>query len=66
MEGRKPDPEALRSLIMEGGATLKFFDEAQPQYHPKDVELALQVNRYPFSMRITREDGLLVARKQEV
>ena len=65
MEGRKPDPEALRSLIMEGGATMKFFDEAQPQYHPKDVELALQVNRYPFSMRITREDGLLVARKQD-
>ena len=51
---------------MEGGQTQKFFDEAQPQYHPQDVELALQLNRFPFAMRITREDELLVARKQEV
>ena len=66
LEGRKPDPEAVRSLVMQGGQTQKFFDETQPQYHPQDVELALQVNRYPFAMRISRENGLLVARKQEV
>jgi len=65
LEGRKPDPTALRSLIMEGGATRKFFDDDQPQYHPQDVDLALQVHRYPFAMPITREDGLLVARKQD-
>ncbi len=63
MEGRKPDLEAVKSLIMTGGATQKFFDEQQPQFHPQDVDLALQVDRYPFAMSITREDGLLVARK---
>jgi len=63
LEGRHPDPDALRSLIMQGGATQKFFDATQHQYHPKDVELALQVNKYPFAMRVTREDGQLVARK---
>ena len=63
LEGRHPDPDALRSLIMQGGATQKFFDDTQPQYHPKDVELALQVNKYPFAMKVTREDGQLVARK---
>ena len=63
LEGRRPDPDALRSLIMQGGATQKFFDDSQPQYHPKDVELALQVSKYPFAMKISREDGLLVARK---
>ena len=63
LEGRNPDPDAVRSLIMEGGDTQKFFDESQPQYHPKDVELALQVSRYPFAMKVTREDGLPVARK---
>ena len=63
MEGRKPDFEAVKSLIMTGGATQKFFDEQQPQFHPQDVDLALQVDRYPFAMSITREDGLLVARK---
>ena len=63
LEGRNPDPEALRKLIMAGGATQKFFDEAQPQFHPRDVGLALEVDRYPFAMRVTREDGLLVARR---
>lgn len=63
LEGRNPDPEAIRSLIMEGGDTQKFFDKNQPQYHPKDVELALQVSRYPFAMKVTQENGLAVARK---
>ena len=63
LEGRSPDPEALRKLIMAGGATQKFFDEAQPQYHPRDASLALEVDRYDFAMRVTREDGLLVARR---
>jgi 2-phosphosulfolactate phosphatase len=66
LEGRRPPASAIKGLIMEGGATQKFFDNSQPQYHPKDVELALQVNRYPFAMRVTREDGLLVARKHAV
>ena len=63
LEGRNPDPEALRKLIMAGGATQKFFDDAQPQFHPRDVGLALEVDRYAFAMRVTREDGLLVARR---
>ena len=63
LEGRRPDPAALQSLIMQGGATQKFFDDTQPQYHPKDVELALQVNKYTFAMKVSREDGQLVARK---
>ena len=66
IEGRRPDFAAVKSLIMTGGATQKFFDPHQPQYHPEDVDLALDVDRYPFAMRITRENGLLVARKYDV
>ena len=64
MEERKPDFNAVKSLSMTGGATQKFFDPEQPQYHPEDVTLALQADRYSFAMKISREDGLLVARKQ--
>ena len=64
MEGRRPDFQAVRSLIMTGGATQKFFDTEQPQFHPQDVDHALTLDRYPFAMRITREEGMLVARKQ--
>ena len=63
LEGRKPSEEAVRSVVMDGGQTQKFFDPAQSQYHPEDVELALQLNRFPFAMKINREEGLLVARK---
>ena len=35
----------------------------RPQYHPQDVELALQISKYPFAMKVTRENGLPVARK---
>ena len=66
LEGRQPDPDALRQLILAGGATQKFFDPAQPQYHPQDVELALQFSKYPFAMRVSREQGRPVARKVAV
>ena len=62
LEGRRPDPEAVRSLIMTGGATQKFFDDSQPQYHPQDVELALQFSRHDFAMKVSRENGRPVAR----
>ena len=63
LEDRKPEFEAVKKLIMAGGATQKFFDPGQPQFHPEDVALALEADRYDFAMKISREDGLLVARK---
>ena len=66
LEGRKLEDDVVRNLVMAGGQTQKFYDDSQPQYHPQDVELALQLNRFPFAMKISREDGLLVARKQLV
>jgi 2-phosphosulfolactate phosphatase len=66
MEGRRPDFNAVKELIMAGGATQKFFDKSQPQFHPEDVTLALEADRYDFAMKINREDGLLVARKHVI
>jgi 2-phosphosulfolactate phosphatase len=66
LQGRHPDVASVRNLVLVGGATQKFYDNSQPQFHPKDVELALQFNRYPFAMKVTRENGLLVARKHLV
>lgn len=63
MEDREPDFDAVKTLIMAGGATRKFFDPGQPQFHPEDATLALEIDRYDFAMKISREDGLLVARK---
>lgn len=66
LEGRKPDFAAVKSLVLGGGATQKFFDPNQPQYHPEDVTLALEADRYNFAMKVSREDGLLVAHKYDL
>ncbi|PKB82213.1 MAG: hypothetical protein BZY88_04945 [SAR202 cluster bacterium Io17-Chloro-G9] len=63
LEGRRPDGYAVGRLIMEGNSTRKFFDSSQPQYQPQDVEIALEVDRYSFAMKVANEGGLLVARK---
>jgi 2-phosphosulfolactate phosphatase len=62
LQGHRPDSEAVKHLVRIGQEAQKYDDPAQPQYHPQDRALALQIDRYPFALRVTREDGLLVAR----
>jgi 2-phosphosulfolactate phosphatase len=64
LQGRTPDPEAVRHLVLIGQEAQKFDDPQQPQYHPLDRTLALHIDRYPFALRVHREDGLLVARQE--
>jgi 2-phosphosulfolactate phosphatase len=62
LQGRQPDPEAVRRLVLVGQEAQKYDDASQPQFHPRDRELALHIDRYPFAIRVVREAGLLVAR----
>ncbi len=62
LEGREPSSDALRQLVQASGQVGKFYDPAQPHFHPEDCDMALDVNRYNFAIRVAREDGLLVAR----
>ena len=64
LEGRKPDREAVRSLILTGGETQKFGDPAQPHFHRQDAEMALRIDSVQFAIRVHREDGLLIARPE--
>jgi 2-phosphosulfolactate phosphatase len=64
LQGRRPDVEAVRRLVLAGGEVPKFRDPRQPHFHPQDLEIALDVDRYDFAIRIRREDNLLVARRQ--
>ena len=66
LEGRRPDREAVRSLVLSGGESQKFGDPAQPHFHKRDVEMALEIDSVPFAIRVHREDGLLVARPEFV
>lgn len=64
LEGRRPDPDAVRKLLLESGEVAKFRDPNQTHFHPEDLEIALEGNKYDFAVRIRKEDDLLVARRQ--
>jgi 2-phosphosulfolactate phosphatase len=66
LEGRNPDIEAVRSLILSSKESLKFGDPSKPHFYAEDRDLALQVNRADFAIRISKEDDLLVARPEFV
>jgi 2-phosphosulfolactate phosphatase len=63
LQGRRPDPEAVRKLVRAGGEAAKFGDPQQPHFHREDLEIALEINKYDFAIRVVKEDGFLVARR---
>jgi len=63
LEGRRPDTDAIRKLVLASGEIAKFGDPHQPHFRPEDCEIALEINKYNFAIRIFQEDNLLVARR---
>lgn len=64
IQSRRPNPDALQKLVLESGEIAKFGDPNQPYFHPQDCDIALEVNKYDFAIRIIRQDNLLVASRQ--
>lgn len=62
LEGRPGDAAAIRRLILAGGEVTRFHYPARPYLHPEDVEIALDVDRYDFAIRVQFEGGRPVAR----
>lgn len=65
LEGRFGNAAAMREVILAGGDALRFHDPSRPHLNRHDLEIALDVDRYDFAIRVTLEDGLLVARREE-
>lgn len=63
IEGRTPDPAAVAALIRTSGEAGKYGDPARPHFHAEDLEHALRIDSCDFAVPVTREDGLLVARR---
>jgi len=60
--GGRPDPDAVRKLVSASADAAKFRNPELPHFHPGDLEIALDVDRYDFAIRVATEDGLPVAR----
>ena len=64
LEGRPGDADAVRRLILAGGEVGRFHDPAHPYLHPNDVDIALDINRFDFAVRVEFEEGRPVARME--
>jgi 2-phosphosulfolactate phosphatase len=64
LEGRPGDGNAVRQMILAGGEAPRFRDSNPPHSHPGDLEIALDIDRYDFAIRVTLEDGRPVARME--
>jgi 2-phosphosulfolactate phosphatase len=60
LQGRPGNAEAVRQLILAGGEIKHFHDPADP-HHPGDLDIALDVDRYDFAIRVRLENGRPVA-----
>lgn len=64
LEGRKGDGEALRRTILAGGETAQFGDPAYPHMPAGDLDIALDIDRYDFAIRVRLEEGRPVGRRE--
>ncbi len=64
LEGRTGDIEAVRRLILAGGEIAHFHDPARPHMHPADLDIALDVDRYNFAIRVWKEPEGFIARRE--
>jgi 2-phosphosulfolactate phosphatase len=62
LEGRTGDPDAVRQVILAGGEAGRFRDASRPWLHPEDLDIALDIDRFDFAIRVTSEEGRPVGR----
>jgi 2-phosphosulfolactate phosphatase len=62
LEGRPGNATAVRETILAGGEAARFLNRARPWLHPEDLDIALDIDRYGFAIRVTMEDGRPVGR----
>ena len=66
LEGRGGNPQAVRELILAGAEAGRFRDSSPPHIHPEDLDIALDIGRYDFAIRVVLEEGRPVARMERV
>ncbi len=64
LEGRPGNREAVRAFILAGARIADFHDPAKPHLHPGDLDIALDVGRYDFAIRVVEENGRPVGRAE--
>ena len=66
LRNRRPDPAAVRSLVLSAHDSAKFDDPERPHFHPRDRDMALKIDSIPFAVRVRVEGDLLVATPETI
>ncbi len=61
LRGEKSDPAAIRSLLLSSCDSIKFRDPEKPHFDPRDLDIALDIDRIPFAVKVQKDGDLLVA-----
>jgi len=64
LERRPGDPEAILRLVLAGGEVGRFHDPSRPYLHPEDVDIALDIDRSDFAVRVDFENERPIARME--
>jgi 2-phosphosulfolactate phosphatase len=64
LQGRSGDGAAVRGVILAGKEAARFGTPAYPHLHPGDLEIALDIDRYDFAVRVGLEGGRPIARPE--
>jgi 2-phosphosulfolactate phosphatase len=65
LQGRRPDPQAVRTLVQQSGEVARLAALTPPHGYPQDLEIALEIDKYEFAVRITKEKDFFVARRHD-
>lgn len=66
LQGRKPDKDSVKALILAGEESQKYDDPSLTQWPLEDRVMALDIDSHNFALRITKEDDFFVARPEYV
>ncbi|MDA1189591.1 MAG: 2-phosphosulfolactate phosphatase [Chloroflexi bacterium] len=61
LEGRSVDEDAVRKLILAGAESQKYGNPSLEHFHPRDKEIALEIDSRNFAIKVRMENGLPVA-----
>ncbi len=64
--GVTPDHDSVRSLVLAGQEARKYGNPATPHFPSEDRNMAVTIDSHSFAIKVTKDRGLLVARKEPV
>ena len=66
LQGRFPDPKAVRSLVLTSEESEKYDNPDLPQWPESDRKIALTFDSHQFGIRIFNEKGMVVSRPEYI